>query len=115
MSGQGKYRDLWEKYYSEVNVNCFNDSFMDIKQLKQGIIFVIDSSDKVRLAVAKNELELLLTHSDIKGKNIPILFYANKMDIPGSASAKDCVDLLTLETITDRSWHIAYNTLPLDN
>ena len=29
------------------------------------------------------------------------------MDIPGSATAKDCVDLLALEAISDRSWHIA--------
>jgi GTPase SAR1 family protein len=32
MSGQGRYRNLWEHYYKE----C------------QGIVFVVDSSDKVR-------------------------------------------------------------------
>ena len=47
MSGQGKYRQLWEKHYSNVDA----------------IIFVIDSSDELRFGVAKNELELILENS----------------------------------------------------
>ena len=46
MSGQGRYRNLWEHYYKE----C------------QGIIFVVDSSDKLRMVVAKDELDMLLQH-----------------------------------------------------
>jgi len=46
MSGQGRYRNLWEHYYKE----C------------QGIVFVIDSSDKLRMVVAKDELDMLLQH-----------------------------------------------------
>jgi len=90
MSGQQKYRDLWEKVYNEVD----------------GIVFVIDSSDKIRFAVAKNELDLLLDHKDVKEKPIPVLFLANKMDIAGSCTAKECVSILNLEDIADRSWHI---------
>ncbi|XP_064499749.1 ADP-ribosylation factor-like protein 6 isoform X1 [Pseudopipra pipra] len=52
MSGQGKYRDLWEHYYKE----------------GQAIIFVIDSSDKLRMVVAKEELDTLLNHPDAVGK-----------------------------------------------
>ncbi|OCT93881.1 hypothetical protein XELAEV_18011552mg [Xenopus laevis] len=47
MSGQGRYRNLWEHYYKE----------------GQAIIFVIDSSDKLRMVVAKEELETLLNHA----------------------------------------------------
>ena len=47
MSGQGRYRSLWEKYYCDA----------------EAIIFVIDSSDKIRLAVAKDELHTLLQHN----------------------------------------------------
>jgi len=90
MSGQTNYRGLWEKFYSEVD----------------GIIFVIDSADKIRFAVAKNELELLLENKDIKENNVPILFLANKIDIPGSSPPKDLVVALGLEGITDRSWNI---------
>ena len=38
MSGQGRYRNLWEHYYRD----C------------QGIIFVVDSSDRLRMVVAKD-------------------------------------------------------------
>ncbi len=60
----------------------------------------------MRFAVAKNELDLLLDHRDIKDKNIPIVFYANKMDVDGAASPQEFVDMLKLESLTDRSWHI---------
>ncbi len=46
MSGQGRYRNLWEHYYKE----C------------QGVVFVVDSSDKLRMVVAKDELDMLLQH-----------------------------------------------------
>jgi len=44
MSGQGKYRSLWEKHYASV----------------EAIIFVVDSSDELRFGVARNELEMIL-------------------------------------------------------
>ena len=43
---------------------------------------MIDSSDSLRLVVAKDELEMMLKHPDLANKlNIPILFFANKMDL----------------------------------
>jgi ADP-ribosylation factor-like protein 6 len=63
MSGQGRYRGLWEHYYSDVNA----------------IIFVVDSTDRLRMCVAKEELDQLLSHDDIKRAKIPILFFANKV------------------------------------
>ena len=71
MSGQGRYRNLWEHYYKE----C------------QGIVFVVDSSDKLRMVVAKDELDMLLQHPDIRSRKIPILFFANKMDCRDSLSS----------------------------
>ena len=46
MSGQGRYRNLWEAYY----------------ETTQAIVWVIDSSDKYRLVVVQNELKSLLQH-----------------------------------------------------
>jgi GTPase SAR1 family protein len=63
MSGQGRYRVLWEHYYADV----------------QAIIFVLDSTDRLRLAVAKEELEQLLAHADISRSSCPIVFFANKV------------------------------------
>lgn len=51
MSGHDRYRALWEHYYKD----C------------QGIIFIIDSSDKLRLVVVKEELDMLLQHPEIAG------------------------------------------------
>jgi len=90
MSGQGRYRNLWEHYYKECG----------------GIIFTIDSTDKIRMCVAKDELESLLKHDDLP-PDVPILFFANKMDRPDALSAVDCVQSLELDKITDKAWHIA--------
>ena len=41
----------------------------------QGIVFVVDSSDKLRMVVAKDELDMLLQHPDIRSRKIPILLH----------------------------------------
>ena len=47
---QGRYRNLWEHYYKDCG----------------GIIFTIDSCDKIRMCVARDELLTLLNHADLK-------------------------------------------------
>ncbi|XP_065151861.1 ADP-ribosylation factor-like protein 6 [Paramisgurnus dabryanus] len=90
MSGQGRYRNLWEHYYKDGHA----------------IIFVIDSGDKLRMVVAKEELDTLLNHPDIKHRRLPILFFANKMDLRDALSAVKVSQLLCLENIRDKPWHI---------
>jgi ADP-ribosylation factor-like protein 6 len=91
MSGQGRYRNLWEHYFKEVG----------------GIIFCIDATDKIRMCVAKDELETMINHGDLKDTSIPILFFANKMDRPQAIPPVECVQLLELDKITNKPWHIA--------
>ena len=89
MGGSKKFRQMWEAYYKDI----------------QGVIFVIDSSDKVRLCIVKDEIRMLVENADLRG--IPILFFANKMDIPGAKSPAELVDELELtELITDRPFNI---------
>lgn len=45
-SGQSRYRALWQEFYNSVDA----------------IVFVIDSSDSIRLVVARDELENMLNH-----------------------------------------------------
>lgn len=45
-SGQNRYRNLWQEFYNGVD----------------GIVFVVDSSDLIRLVVVRDELETLLAH-----------------------------------------------------
>ena len=37
---------------------------------------------------------------------VPILFFANKMDLPSSLNPVDCVEILDLHNIKDKPWHI---------
>ncbi len=46
MSGQERFRNLWEHYYDEA----------------QAVIWVVDSSDKYRMVVVKDELSAMVTH-----------------------------------------------------
>lgn len=73
----------------------------------QAIIYVLDSTDKVRMCVAKDELEHMLSHKSIKDERIPILFFANKMDKASALTPAECMDELGLSAITDKAWHIA--------
>ena len=49
MSGQGKSRALWEHYYRDAHA----------------VIFVVDSTDRLRMEVAREELNNLLQHVDV--------------------------------------------------
>ncbi|XP_071004671.1 ADP-ribosylation factor-like protein 6 isoform X2 [Oncorhynchus clarkii lewisi] len=90
MSGQSRYRNLWEHYYKE----------------SHAIIFVIDSGDKLRMVVAKEELDTLLNHQDIRSRRLPVLFFANKSDLRDAMSLVKVSQLLCLENIKDKPWHI---------
>ena len=99
MSGQGIYRSLWPEYYLEA----------------EGVIFVIDAADKLRIAVAKNELEIMLEDDSIRDRPVPILFFANKKDLPYALTEAEIASEFELERISDRDWHIeASNALTGD-
>ena len=90
MSGQGKYRDMWQRYYESA----------------EAIIFVVDASDQLRIRVAKNELDLLLEDEVLMKRDVPIMFFANKMDLDEAMSALEVSEALELDNITDRTWNI---------
>jgi ADP-ribosylation factor-like protein 6 len=91
MSGQNRYRNLWEHYYKDA----------------EAIIFVVDSTDRLRFVVARNELEQLLSAPEIARRKVPMLFFANKMDMPAAATPAECMQALQLQDISDRGWTIA--------
>ena len=90
MSGSGRYRNLWEHYYGTVD----------------GIVFVIDGSDKMRLVVSKEELDLMLAHPELKNRNIPILFFVNKIDLKDCSSIGEVKCELELDKIRNKKWEI---------
>ncbi|KAG7277671.1 hypothetical protein CRUP_024491, partial [Coryphaenoides rupestris] len=70
------------------------------------IIFVVDSGDKLRMVVAKEELDTLLNHQDVRSRRLPMLFLANKIDLRDAMSSLKVSQLLCLESIKDKPWHI---------
>lgn len=60
LAGQEKMRNVWKYYYSSI----------------EGIIFVLDASDRERIMEAKDEIQNLLQNEE--AKQVPILIFANK-------------------------------------
>jgi signal recognition particle receptor subunit beta len=75
------------------------------------VVFVIDSSDRARFASsdkavlnARTELEVLLGDDTLKG--LPLLVFAEMRDLNNVAPVKDVVEVLGLNALGDRAWHI---------
>lgn len=81
---------MWENYYTDA----------------EAVIFVIDSDDRLRIQVARNELEVLLSHDKIRTRSLPMLFFANKSDLASCMQEQEVAMEMQLESITDRPWHI---------
>ncbi|XP_022097941.1 uncharacterized protein LOC110983192 [Acanthaster planci] len=89
VGGQERLRQLWRHYY----------------QGTQGLIFVVDSSDKERLFEARDELFGILKNPEI-GPEVPVVVFANKQDLPGALRASDIAEALNLNRLSKTPWHI---------
>ncbi len=67
---------------------------------------MLDSTDRLRLCVAKEELEQLLGHDELRAGAVPVLFFANKMDVPSAMAPDECCEGMQLDNIRGRPWHI---------
>lgn len=86
--GQAKLQPLWRMYYHD----------------KRGFIFVVDASDSARIdEVAETLRTAFLNHVEV-ARN-PILFIANKHDLPNALSNAQLIERLKLESI-EGPWHI---------
>ena len=88
VGGQDKIRPLWRHYF----IGC------------EGLIYVVDSSDKSRFAEAQNELEWILDSDEMAG--VPLVILANKQDLPQAVSPADVAVKLGLDKVRNRKWHI---------
>lgn len=67
------------------------------------LIFVVDSNDRERFGEAREELFKVLNDPDMP--NPVVLVYANKMDLPGAATASAISDALSLHELK-HTWYI---------
>jgi small GTP-binding protein len=87
VGGIDRIRPLWRHYFQ--GINC--------------LIFVIDSNDRERFPQAKEELDKLLKNEELK--NIPVLIFCNKQDLPNVMSVSEICEMLELRKLTN-TWKV---------
>ena len=60
---------------------------------------MIDSSDRLALPSARSQMEKLLNHPNVIRRNIPLLFLANKTDVPSAMPALQVADIMKVNKI----------------
>lgn len=65
---------------------------------------MIDSNDKERVAEARDELHKML--SDEQLKDVVLLVFANKQDLPNALSASEMTDKMNLHKLKQGDWYI---------
>ena len=88
VGGQKTLRSYWRNYFETTD----------------GLVWVVDSADHRRLEDCKEELHALLAEEKLVGATLLIL--ANKQDIPGALSTELITNILDLEKMESRHWHI---------
>ncbi|GAB4853602.1 Arf GTPase arf1, variant 2 [Ancistrocladus abbreviatus] len=88
LGGQTSIRPYWRCYFPNT----------------QAIIYVVDSSDTDRLAIAKDEFHAILEEEELKGA--VVLIFANKQDLPGALDDAAVSESLELHKIKNRQWAI---------
>ena len=91
VGGQKSIRAYWKNYFESTD----------------GLIWVVDSADRVRVELCKAELLSLLSQEKLAGASL--LIFANKQDIVGALSSEEIAQVLELETdpiYQNRHWSI---------
>ena len=88
IGGQTKLRSLWQHYFENT----------------QGLIYVVDSNDAERLEEARESLHMIL--QDESMRDVPVLIYANKMDLPNAMTVPQISERLGLLCLRDRKWYV---------
>ena len=70
----------------------------------QGLIFVIDCNDVNRIEEARKELFEVLEEDELR--DTALLVYANKQDLPNAINPRELINLLELNSLTNRSWQV---------
>jgi len=90
MGGRDKIRPLWRHYYANTS----------------GIVFVIDSNDRDRISEACDELHDMLKEEQLR--NVPILIFANKQDLPNALALNEIKEKLNLSKLDEiqTKWYL---------
>lgn len=94
LAGQKGIRPFWRSYYPDT----------------KAVIFVIDATDRERLATAKEELlhilEVTGSYQEEELKGVPVLVLANKQDLPGPLTQGEIIQETGLAATKTRQWAV---------
>lgn len=88
VGGQTTIRSYWRNYFEQTD----------------GLIWVIDSTDVLRLENCKKELHNLLLQEKLFGATL--LIFCNKQDLAGALTVDEIRKFLNLDELTTRHWGI---------
>ncbi|XP_065185241.1 ADP-ribosylation factor-like protein 1 [Sycon ciliatum] len=88
LGGQTSIRPYWRCYYANTDA----------------VIYVVDSADRDRMGISKNELISMLEEEELK-KAI-LLVFANKQDLEGALTPAEVSRELGLSALKSRTWQI---------
>jgi len=88
VGGQSTIRSYWRNYFEKTD----------------GLVWVVDSGDLMRLEDCRRELQLLLLQERLAGATL--LVFCNKQDLKGALSIEEVKNYLHLEEITTRHWAV---------
>ena len=86
IGGQTSLRAYWKNYFEETD----------------GLIWVVDSNDKMRLMDCKAEMHKILKQEKLSGATL--LVFCNKQDVEGALTVDQIKDFLNLDDIKSRHW-----------
>ncbi|OXB79455.1 UNVERIFIED_CONTAM: hypothetical protein H355_008350 [Colinus virginianus] len=83
LPGSQRCRSAWRSHYGAAD----------------GLLFVLDSSDLVRMEEARKALSRVLSHPDVSGK--PLLLLANKQDVAAALLPCELIERLALQRLVN--------------
>lgn len=87
IGGQNKIRALWKHYF----------------QGTDGIIFVVDATDKERVDEARRELHSMFQDTELR--DVALLVLANKQDLPNAMPSEELKDKLQFDKLRSK-WYL---------
>ncbi len=88
LGGQSSIRPYWRCYYKNTDA----------------VVYVVDSADTERLAIAKDELVAMLQEDELQ--DAILLVFANKQDLPAALKDAAVSEALGLDQLRNRQWAI---------
>ena len=88
VGGQKSLRSYWRNYFESTD----------------GLIWVVDCTDRARLDDCRSELKVLLKEERLLGATL--LVYANKQDVENALKPEELVEILDLNSIKTTHWFI---------